>query len=275
MPPVPVLLLTDIGRDIDDLLALLVLRGLVADGRAVLVGVVATGGAGPARAALARAWLRRLQWPDEPELGVAACLDPGPDEVSAPAWATNGCRGNGNGNDGIDRSPDDAAGLILRCAARWGPELVVLAIAPLGPLAAALVADKAGVLRTIRAVWIQGQPATMPMLPHIPPHPRSPHPHPHPHPPIEPDLVNAFNLRERPDASATVFARLRLHVPFRLLGKHAAYKTPLSHRDFRRCDAALGSHGCCTRHDNGSRGPSTSLDGPVDGELTEQVCPAT
>ena len=300
--PVPVVLLTDIGRDIDDLLALLVLRSLVADGRAVLAGVVATGGAGIERGLLARQWMQRLNFPDAAGVEVAACLDPGPPEVSTPPWASRnidaarrraasvgvgGGLGGGRGAAatgggapatggggcgveaaadaaaaaeelGVDISADGAAGLILRCARRWGSELVILAIAPLGPLAQALAVPTtaedgsglggAGLLATARAIWIQGQPSPSP----------DPTPHtecsPNTSPELEPDVAAAFNLRERAGAATTVFGSLRDALPFRLLGKHTAYKVRLSRRDFGRLDAALE--------------PSA---GPGDGELTTQA----
>jgi inosine-uridine nucleoside N-ribohydrolase len=55
--PTPVLLITDIGRDIDDTIALFVLRALPST---KCVGLVTTGGSTPKRAMQARAWLRCL-----------------------------------------------------------------------------------------------------------------------------------------------------------------------------------------------------------------------
>ena len=55
---------------------------------------------------------------------------------------------------------------------------------------------------------------------------------------LEPDVENAFNLRDNEAGAHAVFAELSLHVPFVLLGKHAAYRVPLWQRDFARLDAA-------------------------------------
>lgn len=70
--PVPVLLVTDIGRHVDDTLALLALAQYQAEGRIRLAGVVTTGGKAEDRARLARFWLRKLGMRDI-DVQVAAC----------------------------------------------------------------------------------------------------------------------------------------------------------------------------------------------------------
>jgi hypothetical protein len=62
-PTIPkILVITDIGRDIDDMLALCLLKGYESIGRCNLVGIVATGGVGRTRAALARGCLRKMDY---------------------------------------------------------------------------------------------------------------------------------------------------------------------------------------------------------------------
>ena len=58
--PIPLLMLTDIGRDIDDTLALLALIGYHASHRLKIVGIIATGGANLSRACIVSGWLNRL-----------------------------------------------------------------------------------------------------------------------------------------------------------------------------------------------------------------------
>ena len=51
-----------------------------------------------------------------------------------------------------------------------------------------------------------------------------------------PDVQNAYNLRVDEDASRQVFEKLQQDVPFRLLGKHAAYQVSLTPQDFASFD---------------------------------------
>jgi hypothetical protein len=63
-----ILVITDIGRDIDDMLALCLLKGYEDMGKCQLVGVVATGGNGRKRGAITRGVLRKLGWQVLPKI---------------------------------------------------------------------------------------------------------------------------------------------------------------------------------------------------------------
>eukprot|EP00959_Pyramimonas_sp_CCMP1952_P266229 5566000-Pyramimonas_sp.AAC.1 len=199
-----IILITDIGRDIDDTLCLLALQPYLSDGRAELVGVVGSGGNSELRAAVARGWLRIFGYQDEqiPVMagtarGVGGCYVPTgfptPEQASL---------GTGNGSD-----------FILDCAREYQDELFILVIAPMTPLADAVDKDDNGVLKKIGAVYVQGQAE-------IDDDGR-----------LTPDS-RAFNLREDMPSATKVFDALQDSVPFRLLGKHTAYAVKLGHKHF-------------------------------------------
>lgn len=233
--PVPVLLVTDIGRDIDDTVALACLSSYEAEGSVKLVGLVATGGLGESRARLARFWLRKLGYADE-RVPVAACLAPG-NEISNlcvfPNLGTDSSRDR-EGPDGVpsleqaatfegSSSESAAADLVLQLAREYAGELVVLAIGPLTPINAALSlpGGKEALQRGIAKLCIQAQ-ATI-----------------GPGGDLFPDFA-AFNLREDQEASHGVFQGLQSSVPFELLGKHAAYRVAMERGDFEQWDADAG-----------------------------------
>ena len=210
-----ILLLTDIGRDIDDTLALIALQGLQRRGKIRLVGVVGTGGAGIDRARVVRWWLRRFHIADHDcpvaycrSEGKLACAIPAGTPVTADAALVDG----------------SAAAMIVDLARAHAHRLVIFAIAPLAPLADALAdaADLKLLRSNVHSLWIQGQVKLEAAGR------------------LSPDFAS-FNLRENRQAALTVFNALQDYVPFRLLGKHAAYQVPLTPSDFSRWDGVLGS----------------------------------
>jgi hypothetical protein len=100
-----------------------------------------------------------------------------------------------------------AAAAIVEAARRHGRALGLLCIGQLTALAEAVTLQPE-VLRRVGFLAIQGQLEETPAGG------------------IRPNMA-AFNLREDAGAAETVFQELQDHVPFRLLGKHAANCVPL------------------------------------------------
>ena len=238
---VPVLVITDIGKDIDDTLALIYLSALVRAGRVALVGVVTTGGQNTKRKACVE-WLLRLLLPEcrvEVCAGVDLPLSPEHHqswreaEVVAPL-------GMGQVPPGPYPIADhDAAAFILRAAQLWEGELRILAIGPLTDVAVALsLLDGTRILRGLGGLVIQGQavvpgrggPCDTAACTSGPLDAAGPAA-------LLPDS-DAYNIRCDPTAAALVFERLSDAVPFLLLGKHAAYRVQLGSADFAALDAA-------------------------------------
>jgi len=119
---------------------------------------------------------------------------------------------------------DDAASLILQLARKHKQNLLVFAIGPLGPLAAALNQD-ANALKNIGALCIQGQAITKKTGIDLE---------------LLPDIA-AYNLREDFKSAQEVFS-LQDDVKFHLLGKFAAYRVGIYESDFVRWSKALGNN---------------------------------
>lgn len=232
--PTPLLLVTDIGRDIDDTVALLSISTYEREeGLVKLVGVVATGGVGESRARLARFWLRRLGYADE-DVKVAACLAPGHEVSNICVFpAAKGVPGSLEEAAAYEgRSKDTAASdLIVELAEAHAGRLVVLVIAPLTPIARAMGSEegKAALERGIAKLYFQAQTNVV-FLEEGSGEGRAR---------LEPNMA-AFNLREDGEASAKVFERLQERVPFVLVGKYAAYRVQLEKSDFEEWDSAAG-----------------------------------
>ena len=159
--PRPVLVLTDIGRDIDDTLAMLTLNGLRRQGKIEIVGVVTAGGAAATRARLVRGWLRRFGLMDE-DVPVAACPSPvsaGAEEPETPECYLPSALTPELEAAVVQRGEDAAADLILKLAREHAGALEIFALSPLTPLHRAL--DRKGgakaLLEGVRTLYIQGQ----------------------------------------------------------------------------------------------------------------------
>mmetsp|Transcript_9676 Transcript_9676/g.11018 ORF Transcript_9676/g.11018 Transcript_9676/m.11018 type:complete len:356 (+) Transcript_9676:561-1628(+) len=203
---IPVLLITDIGADIDDTLATLVLHGAP---RVKVVGVVTSVNDGKKRGALMRGWLRKL--------GVADG-----DVPILPSVDSNGEAGC-HTPDGFPAVEDAALGKveetpfqILRIAEKYDGELAILGIAPLTPLAAAIRLDTTGILKKIKRIYLQGNVHVNEKIGVL-----------------KPDAL-AYNFRMDMEAATMVFDALQLYVPFTLLGKFAAFRVGLTKKDFER-----------------------------------------
>ena len=227
-----ILLVTDIGSDIDDIWCFLVLAHLQAEGRVQVVGIVTTGGNVRTRAKLARRWAKALSLVGD-ALVVPGCGDDRPGiHVAGFFEDEHPAAGEGGGDGG---GVEDSSDFIFNVLREHGPnQVTVVAIGALTPLAAALERaneeaqklppcdgpSKLQLLQSLQCMAIQGQAVhgTETQL--------------------VPDVLNAFNLRDDAAAAHQVFRQLSQHVPFVLVGKHAAYMAPIWQRDLARLDAA-------------------------------------
>ena len=218
--PRPVLLITDIGRDIDDTLALLTLLG---SKNVELVGVVTSGGCSLARTGVARGWLGCLR------AGFDAPIVGGNDDgVGTPSaeqcYVPDGFSPMRNG-DACLNGPE----VIVKLCQQWRRKLTVVVIGPLTPMARALALPGGRpALRSVGAVYLQGQADVTTSSAGAGGTLLTP-------------SVECFNFREAMPAAELVFAALQAEpagvwddppVPLSLLGKHAAYACYLTVSDF-------------------------------------------
>lgn len=144
---VPVVLDTDLGTDVDDLLALAL---LAAEPRVELVAVTTVYGDTALRARMAARVLRVL---GRPEVAVHAGTGT-PRSGRAVWWAGH----EGSGLAGLDReqiSPTGGVDALLAAARRHPGELVVIAIGPLTNVASALDRDP-GWATALRQLMVMG-----------------------------------------------------------------------------------------------------------------------
>lgn len=208
------LIVTDVGKDIDDTVAL---ATIVASDELTLVGVVTSGGNTTNRAKFARQLLRVLGVEDE-QCDVIAGFEP-----EKPPNAQSRCYGQLPDTEGLplagvqdgDFIPAPrAAGHILDLVKRH-PGLTVVCLGPLTPLQQALESDDEGILKThIGSVYCQGCDVDG-----------------------RPD-PNSFNFSEDMAAATAVFESLRGSTPFCLVGKFAAYEVSLHTQDILEWDDA-------------------------------------
>ena len=153
--PRHVLLLTDIGRDIDDTVALMALLG--AAPHLALCGVVTCGGCGKARQTLAQCWLHALgargvpvvAGADEASIEAAHCHVAFTSEQQAEASRAGGR---------TVQCGESAPAFIVRMARQFKKRLLIVAIGPMGPVQAALeLPGGTQALRHIGGLFIQGQ----------------------------------------------------------------------------------------------------------------------
>lgn len=211
--PVPIALITDVGRDIDDTLALLTILGAQKQKRVHLVGVATSGGLSQTRACAVRGYLRQNGIADE-DVPIAF----GPYETKQPphCFVPGDCPAPCN----AALSKEDGASLLVRLAAEYGEALIILCIGPLDPLAGAATLNRQA-LQRVGAIYIQGQA----MVAHGEGGA----------PALHPDF-SSFNLRESPEAAAAVLS-LQSAVPLRFLGKFSAYRVTLKRIDLQEMEA--------------------------------------
>jgi len=195
---IPVIIITDIGRDPDDTLALYT---AYAAKRFSIIAIVTTGGNTINRARLVRRLLNQMEVPKQETVLVA--------DMSQGNALTNICfipEDTPSVEDTHLMLEVCAEDLILKIARKYTKHLGIFCIAPLTPLAKACDKDPIA-LKHIKFLAIQGQLIDKGTD-------------------IEADM-ESFNLREDENATNTVFCSLQKHVPFHMLGKHAAYAVPL------------------------------------------------
>ena len=262
-PSTKVIMVTDIGRDIDDTIALLVCLSLHKQKKIQICGIVGTGGAGFARACICRWWLRRFGIADS-EVRIAADLSLGMEACFVPEGALKNPFVGPTPKkfacsveleyDPDDKNPDvaerrqrpkatkhnaeifalehDASGvdkggaLIFDAAKVFKKELQITCIAPMSPVKKAMLGAD-GKADPARVKVLQGIGKLLIQGQAI----------------ETPDGLQhdkqAFNLRQDEEAAAFCFKRMQDTVPFSLLGKYAAYKVSLYRKDFETFDQIL------------------------------------
>jgi inosine-uridine nucleoside N-ribohydrolase len=223
LPPIrKVLLITDIGRDIDDTLALLALRGYEIQKKIEVVGVVTCSGSGKDRAKLLRLWMNGLGF--RPEIPLAVSEDT---KFTLPVDSEK-CLFP-DGWDQLYVKPENSerkgGNLIVELARKHKKNLHILVIGPLTPLAMA-VKYNADIVAKVAKIWIQGNAKTSNYQ-------------------LIPDDIG-YNIKVDSEASEYVFKHLNGRVNFGLVGKFAAYQVGLLKNDFQELDEKLGVHGMMT-----------------------------
>lgn len=191
MTPTPVLIVTDIGADIDDTLALLTLLGAAESIQ--IVGIVTCVGNGAKRATVASGWLNVVS----SDICSKIPILPTVDEPIVTAGIHIPEEFDGAGFVSIGKAEDTPA-KIVQLAAAHAPNLVLFCIAPVTPIAAALAVDKQGVLKKLKRVYVQGNVQVDDELGQLAPR----------------DI--AYNFRLDMEAAGKVF-ELQQHVPFSVL----------------------------------------------------------
>ena len=103
--------------------------------------------------------------------------------------------------------------MILNCAKQNKNKLVIIGIGPLTPLADALENDSEGVLlENVVSVYLQGTVVEEGDS-------------------IKPGM-DSYNFKQDKKAALKVFDYLSSKIPFRMLGKHTAYKVGIKIEDF-------------------------------------------
>ena len=172
-----------------------------------ILAVITTGGETINRGRVARRWLNIAGM--DPDVPVIPDMAPGSGNTRC--FVPEDTPSRGESLLTLDAEGDDLAGnAILKLAREYGKDLGIFVIGPLTPLAKACKLNPE-IVQQIGFLSIQGQLKVIVDL-------------------IEPDF-SSFNLREDKDAANVVFETLQHTVPFKLLGKHAAFASPLSKDD--------------------------------------------
>ncbi len=200
---IPVLVYTDIGRDVDDVLAICYMAG---NPLIEIVGVVTTHMIPDRRAMIARALLDSLRLESVPVgVGSIHTLDR---DSEVPRYLKHH-KVNGATYEGIGLIPcfQSAKKVMIDCIEKYGKSLMVSVQAPLTDLAK--ITEQLG---GVGGLFIQGNARLDTGT-------------------LEPHSV-AYNISEDFRASIRVFHELRNKVPFTIIGKHAAYQCKLETDDF-------------------------------------------
>ena len=203
----PIIIITDIGTDPDDILAIVIACAVQ---KFDILAIITTGGDTINRGRVARRWLN-IAGMDQKTLVVP---DLGPGSGNTKCFVPENTPSAQESFLSVDKANDDlAADVIVKLAREKGKELGILAIGPLTALAKACQNDPE-IVQQIGFLAIQGQLKVCGDQ-------------------IEPDF-SSFNLREDKPAAKLVFETLQSRVPFKLLGKYAAYAVPLYKDDIKQ-----------------------------------------
>lgn len=205
----PVLICTDVGRDIDDAEAITYLAG---SPNIEIVGLVTTHMIPDKRARIARAMLNELGNKSVP-IGSGSVFPLGEENKVLNTYAEEHTRNGASyeGKDLIESFPDGVR-VIGDAIDEYGNDLQIAALAPLTDLAKVAEHDPSA-FRNIGRLHIQGQVLLR-------------------NGQLVPDL-DAYNLNEDTVAADQIF-ELQDDVPMTFVGKHAAYQVPLTRNDFAR-----------------------------------------
>lgn len=207
----PVLVITDDGRDVDDVTALAYLVGAGVN----IAGIVTTHMIPDRRALIAREYMNHLDMPDVP-IGVGSIFPMSKeDEALVRYLREHTIRYNGSTMtyEGMGLVPcfPSAEEVIMGAIKKYGKDLRVAAMAPMTDLAH-FAQSHPDVFSQIGGIFIQGQ-ATVENGALVP----------------DPQ---AYNIKEDEEAASTIFA-WQDKIPITLVGKFAAYQVPLERADFR------------------------------------------
>eukprot|EP00924_Labyrinthula_sp_SR-Ha-C_P012313 snap_masked-scaffold_10-processed-gene-2.12-mRNA-1 protein AED:1.00 eAED:1.00 QI:0/-1/0/0/-1/1/1/0/508 len=205
-PRTPVLLITDIGADIDDTLALLTLLSCdLLEIKAIVTSV----GNGEERGRLTRGWLRKLRLPD------SLPIFPHSDNIGAACSVPENFPSIEESNLGkVEETPKNILSLCREIKREYGKKLIVIGIAALTPLWKAIKLDeKNDILKTVKKVYLQGNVQ------------------------VEEGRLRAFdkayNFRNDMIAADGVLNYFQDTTPITFLGKNAAYKINIRKENFK------------------------------------------
>ena len=212
---IPVLSITDDGRDVDDVEALVYFAG---QENVQLAGIVTTHMIPDRRAFIARAIMNNLGVPVP--IGVGSVYPLGKEDPLLTTYLRqHTIKGATYEGDGLIECFPPASDVIHNAIDRHGPALRVAVQAPLTDLAQAADQDP-GHFSRIGGIFIQGQATIEDGR-------------------LIPDPA-AYNLGEDMEAAERIFA-FQDQIPMTFLGKYAAYQVPLHRADFDRF-ADTGNH---------------------------------
>ena len=210
----PVVVVTDIGRDVDDTIALLTAAG---SGAFDVVGVVTTGGSGEKRCASCAHWLKSAGLGDVPMcIGDA---DEDYEDASALGCSTDP---EWTAPENVRRDPE---AFFVELAEKHVGELVIVCLGPLLPLSKAVDADKDGALWKIKGIGLQGSVEEV-MVDSGEVDEETGEPKMVGTGKLAP-LEEAFNFRQHMESARNVMDKLSGFVRFRVCSKHAAYSVKM------------------------------------------------
>lgn len=215
MDKTPVLIYTDIGRDVDDLEAMAYIAG---SPHLEPVAVVTSNMIPQRRGQIAKAVMNSFGYQDVP-IGVGSTFPIGNDDISLLEKYLSEHTISSKSYEGVgmlgvyDAQPTESAEkVILDTLDKYGDRLTIAVLAPPTDIAKAVQKERSK-FRKVNGIYVMGQAKNENGR-------------------LVPD-ESAYNLKEDMDASNVLFS-LQDDVPFTFITKFAAYQTPLNRTDFER-----------------------------------------